>query len=341
MCVHTHTQTRLRSLLRRLTSPPSIITSASSRGNQNRKVKPLNLSLRGSPENVLGLLNVVDIRSTSGYTEAETSHSMRGATEAERPSTSSETSIQSGSRHSDGDMPCLRAVPKKSYKFPKNKDGRSCHHGWFERFSWLSYDFERDTVFCYECRVALSKDVGDNTRVMELSFMKTGFNNWKKGTERLKRHEKSQFHVDALNRSLSRATRIRVVQLLSAQNQKQQKESMIALSVIVSSIHYFCRSGQALQGHTKEDGNLTDLLEERSNDMPALKRWLMRRDKWLSTDVQNEIIEIMAHNVQRNIVKDVRSSPFFGIIADGTTDFTGQEQFTLCVRWVDRSTMTA
>lgn len=57
--------------------------------------------------------------------------------------------------------------------------------------------------------------------------------------------------------------------------------------------------------------------------------------------MQNEIIQIVAHNAQRSIVKTARSSPFFGIIADGTTDITGQEQFTLYVRWVDRSKLTA
>ncbi|CAN7983570.1 unnamed protein product [Ixodes hexagonus] len=47
----------------------------------------------------------------------------------------------------------------------------------------------------------------------------------------------------------------------------------------------------------------------------------------------------MAHTVQRDIIKDIKCSPFYGIIADGTTDVTGNEQFTFCVRWVDGITL--
>lgn len=84
---------------------------------------------------------------------------------------------------------------------------------------------------------------------------------------------------------------------------KQQQKSSDALRVIVSSIRYLCRTGQALLGHTLQDGNLLDLLEERSEDDPALKTWLTRRDKWLSSDIQNEIIKIITHTLQCGIVE--------------------------------------
>ncbi|KAH9371871.1 hypothetical protein HPB48_012978 [Haemaphysalis longicornis] len=115
--------------------------------------------------------------------------------------------------------------------------------------------------------------------------------------------------------------------------------SQQALRAIVSSVRYLCRTGPALQGQTKDDGNPLDLLDERSQDVPALKKWLEQRDKWLNSDIQNELIEIMAHTVQRDIIKDIKCSPFYGIIAGGTTDVTGNEQFIFCVRWVDGITL--
>ncbi|KAH7940233.1 hypothetical protein HPB52_022553 [Rhipicephalus sanguineus] len=106
-----------------------------------------------------------------------------------------------------------------------------------------------------------------------------------------------------------------------------------------ASIRYLCRTGQALLGHTQQFGNLVDLLQERCEDVPALKTWLSRRDKWLSSDIQNEIIKIMAHALQREILEDIKVTPFFGIIADGTTDVAGDEQFTLCLRWVEDASL--
>ncbi|XP_040063052.2 zinc finger MYM-type protein 1-like [Ixodes scapularis] len=205
-------------------------------------------------------------------------------------------------------------------------------------FPWLHYVSDRDVVLCHECSVAF-KERGVTIPGLELSFLQSGFSNWKNALEKFRCHEKSTYHLDAVQYQLGKTKGARVVELLTRNSMKQQQESRDALCVIVSSIRYLCRTGQALLGHTLQDGNLVDLLEERSEDVPALKTWLTRRDKWLSSDIQNEIIKIMAHKLQRDVVEEVKRSPFFGIIADGTTDVAGDEQFTLCLRWVENASL--
>lgn len=238
----------------------------------------------------------------------------------------------------DDTPPDVRSLPPKSHKFSRNQTGRSCKYAWFEKFTWLSYDYESDVVFCNLCRIAF-KERGENATAVELCFIHNGFNNWKKAVEKFQCHEKSQFHCVSASRQLSKEKGMRVVQQLSQHSSRQQEEARQALRVIVSSARYLCRTGQALQGQTKIEGNLLDLLDERSQDVPALKKWLEKRDRWLSSDIQNELVEIMAHSVQRGIIQDIRCSPFYGIIADGSTDVTGNEQFTFCVRWVDGMTL--
>ncbi|KAJ8888191.1 hypothetical protein PR048_007678 [Dryococelus australis] len=72
------------------------------------------------------------------------------------------------------------------------------------------------------------------------------------------------------------------------------------------------------------------------NEVRCLKNWLAKRDKWLSGDIQNEIIEIPEHMLRRELAEDVKKSIDYGLIADGTTDISGQEQFTICLRCVDQ-----
>lgn len=60
-----------------------------------------------------------------------------------------------------------------------------------------------------------------------------------------------------------------------------------------------------------------------------------KRDNYLSTDIQNTILQIMADRVLRTIVNDIKSSPRFSIIAYGTTDTSGREQFSVCIRVVN------
>ena len=47
---------------------------------------------------------------------------------------------------------------------------------------------------------------------------------------------------------------------------------------------------------------------------------------------------MLAHDVQRQIVCDIDRSPFIGIIADGTTNENGMEQFSISVRYLEVST---
>ena len=42
----------------------------------------------------------------------------------------------------------------------------------------------------------------------------------------------------------------------------------------------------------------------------------------------------MAHQVQRDLVSDIRGN-YFSIIADEYTDASNDEQLTICLRWVD------
>ncbi|KAJ8895481.1 hypothetical protein PR048_000814 [Dryococelus australis] len=114
---------------------------------------------------------------------------------------------------------------------------------------------------------------------------------------------------------------------------KEQRNACKCLVTIISSLRYLMRTGNSVRSHDHSEGNLMEFLEERYLDVPVLNQWLKRRGKYLSSDIQNELIEIMTHNVLREIVKEVKTS-YFGVIADSTTDVHGMEQFSLCLRFV-------
>lgn len=72
----------------------------------------------------------------------------------------------------------------------------------------------------------------------------------------------------------------------------------------------------------------------RAKDIPELKSWLARQEnKWLSHDILNEMIEMMAHDVLRKLIGEVKSAGVFSVIMDETTD-TVKEQLSVCLRYV-------
>jgi len=51
--------------------------------------------------------------------------------------------------------------------------------------------------------------------------------------------------------------------------------------------------------------------------------------------VQNELLELVAHDVRRRIIGEIlhSSSRYFSVIVDETTDISTKEQVSICLRW--------
>ena len=104
---------------------------------------------------------------------------------------------------------------------------------------------------------------------------------------------------------------------------------------IIGCLQFLARQAMSMQGDTDEESNLTQLLKLRGKDQPVLLKWLERKeDKYTSHEIQNEIISIVANNVIRNLVADIRGG-FFALIADEYTDLSDKEHLTICIRWIN------
>ena len=80
---------------------------------------------------------------------------------------------------------------------------------------------------------------------------------------------------------------------------------------IIENLQYFCRQGQGTQGDTGLESNFFQLTKLRGRDDSRLVDWMKKKnDKYMSHEIQNEIIAIMAHQLLRDIVKDIGSNVF-------------------------------
>ena len=109
-------------------------------------------------------------------------------------------------------------------------------------------------------------------------------------------------------------------------------DARTALLAILSSLQYLSCQGLAIRGSTDEDSNLIQLLHLRAQDIPELRSWLARKEnKWLSHDILNEMTEIMAHDVLRTLIEEIKCE-FFSAIMDETADISVREQVSICFR---------
>ena len=225
--------------------------------------------------------------------------------------------------------------PPASFKFP-SKDSRSCRSEWFKTWPWLHYDTSTNSARCFICMSANAINLMPQQHRKELAFVSDGFKNWKKATWKFQAHEKSESHRYA-GEKLENTKKTPISAIMSKKVAAEQEKARMFLTVIFSSIKYLCCQDFPLRGHAHNDGPLYNLVVERVRLIPQLEIWLMKRDTWLSDTIQNEIIEQMAHAVQRQILEEVKDSEFVGVVADGTTDITGDEQFSVCIQHSSKS----
>ena len=82
----------------------------------------------------------------------------------------------------------------------------------------------------------------------------------------------------------------------------------------------------------EKNSNFRQLLLLRSEDDERMTAWLKQKtNRFDSPDMQNEMLEIMALQILRNI----QSADIFSILGDETGDVSNTEQLVFCIRWVD------
>ena len=98
------------------------------------------------------------------------------------------------------------------------------------------------------------------------------------------------------------------------------------------------RQGLPLRGDGAEvDSNFRQLLLLQAQDNPKLLKWITggKSDKYISADIQNELLKVMALRISRDIASVLKQTSFFTIMVDKSTDFANKEQVVICLRWVD------
>ena len=121
---------------------------------------------------------------------------------------------------------------------------------------------------------------------------------------------------------------------LNSQAQEDQLQHRQMLLKQLTSLRYLLRQGIAVRGHVEEEGNLHQLQKFRAEDIVGLERWLSDR-AYQSHDIVNELIQLMAHQLLRHLLREVRQAEWYSVIADETRDASGAEQLGISLRWVD------
>lgn len=240
--------------------------------------------------------------------------------------------------------------------FIKDIEGRMFRHQWYTRFPWLEYSVEKQSAFCFQCRLfALGQGMSaavDGGQI-DTAFTSTGFNNWKKALEKkrgLVQHSDSICHANAFKAysdfisgksvdiQLSQEKERRVTLRQQAIHRNRQ-----TLGRIFDVIRFIVRLSLPFRSHDETDSSMNRgvflelvkylaangdcILAEHLNDSAA-------NATYMSPTSQNEMINIIGQNIQRKVARQAKDSEVFAVLMDETTDVSHKEQVAVYVRYV-------
>ena len=124
---------------------------------------------------------------------------------------------------------------------------------------------------------------------------------------------------------------------LSDQAEKTRLQGRNAMIVVFDTARTLARQGLPFRGHEAADGVFKQVLSliSRSGNS-ELKSWMSRKFNWTSGESQNEILQILHHEVLRKIVSEIHGSKQFGIIVDETSDIANKEQMSIVIRYISK-----
>ena len=213
----------------------------------------------------------------------------------------------------------------------------------FKENPWAEWNPEKKIIECYSCKTFMPNNV-------QWSFSK-----WK-NTERLALHGKSKLHKQGylmwMAKKVSVSKKKSIASQVLAHHRENVEKTRNYVKVLIQSVGFMAQQNIAFRGHREDRstmgdesaavenrGNYLELLSLRSHDNEVLKNRLNSNSpKWIHSDFQNEMIEILGNKTRDKIIGDVKTE-FCGegmpysIICDETSDNSRHEQLSLCLSY--------
>lgn len=185
--------------------------------------------------------------------------------------------------------------------------------------------------------MAAAKEGKISNSKLDGSFLSTGFSNWKDATSKFRKHQDSDCHKEAVERKLKLPRETKDIgEVLSAAHLEEKTHNRQQMLTILRNIRFLARQGLPIRGHDDNKSNFIQLLKLHGESDSSILAWLeKKKEKYTSTDIQNEMLLVMALKILRDVAAHIREDGFFSIMVDETTDQSNREQVVIVIRHVD------
>lgn len=243
----------------------------------------------------------------------------------------------------------------KLLKFPQNdsipasKQRQFCA-SWYDEYPHVEYSISKDAAFCFICSL-FHKEGQDS------AWCETGVSAWEKMKSRgiakkgkLAQHFCSDSHKEAVSAYLSFCKPMGQIDTLldkevrnaKIQEAMDKQENREIIKILLDIVKTLARQNIAFRGDGNEEGgNFCQIVALVSRHCPLLERWLSSKRSrpyhvtYMAPESQNEMIHLLADDVRRQVVKEIKDAKMFSVSADTTPDLSKKDQLAVVCRYVN------
>ncbi|KDO39290.1 hypothetical protein CISIN_1g038445mg [Citrus sinensis] len=192
--------------------------------------------------------------------------------------------------------------------YPLTNDGMQEHrfqYHWFKTFPWLEYSEVKDSAFCFLCFLF------DEIPLNNPKFVIEGFSSWKRVNNGKKMNPIQ--HID---------------RLINAQTSQEVLENRLRLKTSIIVVKWLTKQACAFRELIKHSVECSkEIAEVFLENAPLYAKYTL-------SDIQKELLNILANKVRNKIRKELRDCKFC-ILIDEALDEFDKEQMAIILRYVD------
>lgn len=203
--------------------------------------------------------------------------------------------------------------------------------------SWLCYSPKLDCGYCEPCWLFANR----NAPYYSNAWV-NGIKDWKHLSAKIEKHESTQIHLGAcviyeqwkLNDTIDAEMERNVRN--AALFWRQVVERITNVTLTLASCNLAFRGHREVLGQGSA-GNFLSIIELLACYDPVLKELINRPEgsvKYLSHQIQDEIIYILSQRVKADIIDEINEAPFYSVIMDTTQDVSKIDQLSQVYRYV-------
>ncbi|XP_065662505.1 zinc finger MYM-type protein 1-like [Hydra vulgaris] len=224
-------------------------------------------------------------------------------------------------------------------RFSLNYYNRKMKNGEIFERTWLIYSLNSNNVFCFCCKLF----------GITSSPFRQRMNTWEGLSKKLKEHETCSAHFKCFEQWM---TLRKGIANQATIDEKQQKllhkerifwravlERILDITLFLSARNLAFRGSDTAIG-SKSNGNFLGVFELLAKYDTVLNELMQRiqdketKEHYLSNDTQNELIRLLAREIESKILSKVKKAKYYSIILDCTPDVSHKEQMSIILRSV-------